>query len=56
MECAEIWYFDIDNLVSEYNPLKNPELAGENGTKGLKAVYDLQSYWTSMAAILTSLF
>ena len=29
------------------------ELAGENG---IKAVYDLQSYWTSMAAILTSLF
>jgi hypothetical protein len=29
------------------------ELAGENG---IKTVYDLQSYWTSMAAILASLF
>jgi hypothetical protein len=28
------------------------ELAGENG---IKTVYDLQSYWTSMAAILDSL-
>jgi hypothetical protein len=28
------------------------ELAGENG---IKTVYDLQSYWTSMAAILASL-
>ena len=27
------------------------ELAGENG---IKTVYDLQSYWTSMAAILDS--
>jgi hypothetical protein len=29
------------------------EVAGGNG---IKAVYDLQSYWTSMAAILASLF
>jgi hypothetical protein len=29
------------------------ELAGGNG---IKTVYDLQSYWTSMAAILASLF
>jgi hypothetical protein len=28
------------------------ELAGENG---IKTAYDLQSYWTSMAAILDSL-
>jgi hypothetical protein len=28
------------------------ELAWENG---IKTVYDLQSYWTSMAAILVSL-
>jgi hypothetical protein len=32
--------------------LKKLELAGENG---IKTVYDLQSYWTSMAAILVSL-
>ena len=31
---------------------KKLELAGENG---IKTVYDLQSYWTSMAAILDSL-
>jgi hypothetical protein len=39
-------------LISDTVHEKKLELAGENG---IKTVYDLQSYWTSMAAILDSL-
>jgi hypothetical protein len=39
-------------LISDTVHQKKLELAGENG---IKTVYDLQSYWTSMAAILVSL-
>jgi hypothetical protein len=39
-------------LISDAVHEKKLELAGENG---IKTVYDLQSYWTSMAAILDSL-
>ena len=41
-----------ENLISDTVHEKKLELAGENG---IKTVYDLQSYWTSMAAILDSL-
>ena len=39
-------------MISDTVHEKKLELAGENG---IKTVYDLQSYWTSMAAILDSL-
>jgi hypothetical protein len=39
-------------LISDTVHEKKLELAGENG---IKTVYDHQSYWTSMAAILDSL-
>jgi hypothetical protein len=39
-------------LISDTVHEEKLELAGENG---IKTVYDLQSYWTSMAAILDSL-
>ena len=41
-----------ENLISDTVHERKLELAGENG---IKTVYDLQSYWTSMAAILDSL-
>ena len=39
-------------MISDTVHEKKLELAGENG---IKTVYDLQRYWTSMAAILDSL-
>jgi hypothetical protein len=43
-----------ENLISDtVHQKKLMDLAGESG---IKTVYDLQSYWTSMAAILASLF
>jgi hypothetical protein len=36
-----------------YGPLEKTRISGGNG---IKTVYDLQSYWTSMPAILASLF
>jgi hypothetical protein len=43
----------IETLISDTVRWKQLHLAGENG---IKTVCDLQSYWTSMAAILTSHF
>jgi hypothetical protein len=62
-ECAEILRFDFDlknntmvlwtdNLIAIRSVRKN----GISWENGIKTVYDLQSYWTSMAAILASLF
>ena len=43
-------------ILSTENLISDTVLAGElAGESGIKTVYDLQSYWTSMAAILVSL-
>ena len=54
-ECAEISYFDID-LKNNTMVLWTDNFAGISWENGVKAVYNLQNYWTSMAAILASLF
>jgi hypothetical protein len=44
---------NFDNLISDTVRYKKTEISWGNG---IKTVYDLHSYWTSMAAILATLF
>jgi hypothetical protein len=64
IEWAEISYFEF-NLRSSFMPLWTDNLISDafrweknkfSWEIGIKAVYDLQSYWKSMPAILASLF
>ena len=49
-----LWFYELIIWLAMRSDRKKLELVA--GGSGIKTVYDLQSYWTSMAAILVSLF